>query len=368
MNTVKNLIVGCGISGAVIARQLAEAGEKALVIDIKNHIGGNIYDYSDNGITVHKYGPHIFHTNNKEVWDFISRFTKWLPYQHKVLGLVDGQFIPIPFNLNSLRKVFPTILADKIETKLLDKFGINKKVPILELRQAGDKDLEFLAQYIYEKIFLEYTIKQWGLSPDKIDPNVSARVPVYISRDDRYFQDKYQGIPLNGYTAMIKQLLNHPNIEVCLKKPFDKNRMKYTRLFWTGSVDELFEYKFGELPYRSVYLDFQKHNSQEFQKLAVINYPCNYDFTRICEYKWFLNEQSDKIIISYEYPQKFKLGKNDRCYPIVSQDNNNLYDKYLDEVKKLKNVYCLGRLGDYKYYDMDKAVLRALELYGEILK
>jgi UDP-galactopyranose mutase len=144
--------------------------------------------------------------------------------------------------------------------------------------------------------------------------------------------------------------------------------MKYTRLFWTGSVDELFEYKFGELPYRSVYLDFQKHNSQEFQKLAVINYPCNYDFTRICEYKWFLNEQSDKIIISYEYPQKFKLGKNDRCYPIVSQDNNNLYDKYLDEVKKLKNVYCLGRLGDYKYYDMDKAVLRALELYGEILK
>ena len=360
-----NLIVGCGISGATIARLLADQGEQVVIIDSKDHIAGNIYDYYDDGICVHKYGTHIFHTSNKQVWDFISRFCQWYPYQHKVRGLIDGQIVPIPFNLNTLHAVFPESLADKIEKKLLDNFGLNVKVPILELRKKDDPDLQFLAQYVYEKIFLEYTLKQWGKKPDEIDPSVSGRVPVYISRDDRYFQDKYQGIPIDGYTKMIQKMLDSPNITVKTNTNFDKN-MKYDRLFWTGSIDEFFDYKYGELPYRSERFEFIKYPFSKFQDAAVINYPCNYDWTRIGEYKYFLNNQSDKTIVSYEYPEAFENGKNERYYPIANEANDKLYNDYLNLAKNTKNVYFCGRLGDYKYYDMDKAVARAIDLINGI--
>lgn len=365
MGKIDNLIVGCGISGASLARMLADAGKKVVVIDSKTHIAGNIFDYYQDGICVHKYGTHIFHTSNKEVWDFVSRFCQWYPYQHKVRGLIDGQIVPIPFNLNTLHAVFPKCLADKIEQKLLDNFGLNVKVPILELRKKDDKDLQFLAQYIYEKVFLEYTLKQWGQTPDEIDPSVSGRVPVYISRDDRYFQDKYQGIPIGGYTAMIKNMLNHKNITVKLKTPFNKN-MKYDRLFWTGSIDEFFDYKYGELPYRSERFEFITFPYSKFQDVAVVNYPCNYDFTRIGEYKYFLNDISNKTIVSYEYPENFQRGKNDRYYPIANSDTTALYNKYIKETKRMTNVHFFGRLGDYKYYDMDKAVARSMDLFKEV--
>ncbi len=243
----KTIIVGAGISGASLARLLAERGESVLVIDAKDHIAGNCYDCLEDGIMVHKYGTHIFHTNNKDVWDFLCRFTKWYPYQHKVLGLVDGQTIPIPFNLNSLHLVFPKNMADKLELRLIENFGFNKKIPILKLRESGDGDLQFLADYIYQKIFLEYTLKQWGLAPDEIDPAITGRVPVYISRDDRYFQDRYQGIPMGGFTAMVGRLLDHPNIAVQLNTPFDKG-MQYKRLFHTGSIDEFFDISLENCP------------------------------------------------------------------------------------------------------------------------
>ena len=358
---MKNLIVGCGISGATMARLLADQGEQVVIIDSKNHIAGNIYDYYSDGICVHKYGTHIFHTSNKDVWDFISRFCQWYPYQHRVRGLIDGQIVPIPFNLNSLHALFPASIANKIEQKLLDNFGMNVKVPILELRKKDDKDLQFLAQYIYEKIFLEYTLKQWGQTPDEIDPSVSGRVPVYISRDDRYFQDKYQGIPIGGYTAMIKNMLNHKNITVKLKTPFSKN-MKYDRLFWTGSIDEFFDYRYGQLPYRSERFEFITFPYSRFQDVAVVNYPCNYDFTRIGEYKHFLNDQSDKTIVSYEYPEGFEHGENDRYYPIANDVNAELYHHHLSLAKDMPKLFSFGWLGDYKYYDMDKAVARCLEL------
>ncbi len=358
---MKNLIVGCGISGATLARQLAERGEQVTIIDTKEHVAGNIYDYYSEGICVHKYGTHIFHTSNKAVWDFVSQFCQWRPYQHTVRGLIDGQIVPIPFNLNSLHALFPKSIADKIEQKLLDNFGLNVKVPILELRKKDDKDLQFLAQYIYDKIFLEYTLKQWGQTPDEIDPTVSGRVPVYISRDDRYFQDKYQGIPIGGYTAMIKRMLNHKNITVKLKTPFNKN-MKYDRLFWTGSIDEFFDFQYGALPYRSERFEFITFPYSKFQDVAVVNYPCNYDFTRIGEYKHFLNDQSPKTIVSYEYPEPFIDGQNDRYYPIANDANAALYQKYLKLAAATPNVYFCGRLGDYKYYDMDKAIARCLEL------
>ena len=363
MSKHKNLIVGAGISGATLARKLAE-DEPVVVIDAKPHVGGNCFDERQNGIMLHRYGTHIFHTDDKNVWDFLSRFTKWYPYQHKVRGLIDGQIVPIPFNLNSLHQVFPQNMADTMESRLIEHFGFNKKVPILELRKTGDKDLEFLAEYVYQKIFLEYTLKQWGLTPDDIDPAVTGRVPVYVSRDDRYFQDKYQGIPLDGYTAMIEKMLDHPNISVELNTPYHKS-MTSERLFYTGPIDEFFDYQLGELPYRSIRLDFATFNKPLFQEAAVVNYPCNYDWTRIGEYKWFLDDQSEETTVSFEYPEAFERGRNERYYPIAGNKNAELYNRYLAMAKEMPNVHFLGRLGDYKYYDMDDAVARALELAAQ---
>lgn len=367
MIKIKNLVVGCGFSGATIARKIAEdLDQRVVIIDARPHIGGNSYDYFDsNNICIHKYGTHIFHTNSKLVWSFLAKFTKWYPYQHKVKGLLEGQYVPIPFNLNSLHQIFPSFIADKLEKHLIEKFGFNKKVSILELRKTNDKDLIFLAEYIYQKIFLEYTLKQWDMKPEEIDASVSERVPIHVSRDDRYFQDRYQGIPLEGYTKLISNMLDHPNIEIKLCTSFLKD-MEYENLFYTGSIDEFFEYKLEQLPYRSIKLDFLEFSYDKFQKAAVINYPCNYDFTRIGEYKWFLNNQSSKTVVSYEYPEQFKLGKNERYYPIVNEKNQMLYNKYLELTKNMPNMHFLGRLGDYKYYDMDKAIERALTLFENI--
>ena len=370
MKHVKNLIVGAGFSGATLAHKIAtELNEEVAIIDSKSHIGGNCYDYYDhNGICIHQYGTHIFHTNLKNVWDFVSQFTKWNPYMHSVKGLIDGQLVPIPFNLNSIHQVFPRSIADKLESKLIETFGFNVKVPILKLRDTGDKDLAFLADYIYEKIFLHYTLKQWGMKPEDLDPAVTGRVPVYISRDDRYFQDKYQGIPLQGYTKVIEKMLDHSKIKVSLNTPFEKikNDVTYDRLFYTGPIDEFFNYELGELPYRSLKFDFIEFDKPYFQSSSVINYPNNYDFTRIGEYKYFLDDKSNKTVVSFEYPQAFKNGENDRYYPIVKDENGALYAEYLEKAKTLPNVYFLGRLGDYKYYDMDKAIARALEVFERI--
>ena len=343
MEKIKNLVVGAGFSGATIARRIAEElGEDVLVIDAKNHIAGNCYDYWDkNGICVQQYGAHIFHTNLKNVWDFISRFTKWHPYMHHVKAYIDGQEVPIPFNLNSIHQVFPNSIADKLEQKLIDKFGFNVKVPILQLRDTGDKDLEFLADYIYEKVFLRYTLKQWGMKPEDLDPSVTGRVPVYISRDNRYFQDVYQGIPMGGYTKVVENILSHPNIQVKLNTKFEPDKFQYERLFFTGAIDEFFGYELGQLPYRSLKFNFVVLDKPYFQSNSVINYPNNYDFTRIAEYKHFLDNQSDKTVVSFEYPETFEEGKSERYYPIVKDENQALYDQYLKKVESLQNIHFL---------------------------
>ena len=363
-----NLVVGAGFSGAVIARLLADNGEKVLVIDKKNHLAGNSYDYRDeNGIMIHKYGSHIFHTSNEKVWAFLKRFTDFNQYMHKVIAVIDGIQTTIPFNFNTLYDVFPQTLAKRLEEKLLEKFEYNKKVPILEFQKQDDDDLKFLAQYVYEKVFLHYTTKQWGVSPKDVDGAVTARVPVYLSKDDRYFQDKYQGIPLQGYTKVVENILNHENIEVKLNTEYSKSmRNQYKRIFYTGPIDEFFEYKLGTLPYRSVNFKLETYDREFYQQNSVVNYPCNYDFTRIHEYKYYLNDKSEKTVIAKEYSEFFELGKNERYYPIPNPQNSELYAKYLKEAESLPNVYFLGRLGDYKYYDMDKAISRAIELYEEI--
>ena len=366
-----NLVVGAGFSGAVIANLLAERlGEYVLVVDKKDHIAGNCFDYRDeNGIMIHKYGSHIFHTNNEKVWKYLKQFTDFNTYMHKVIGILDGIETHIPFNFNTLYDVFPQSLAKRLEQKLLDVFEINTKVPILEFQKQDDDDLKFLAKYVYEKIFLHYTTKQWGVTPVDVDGAVTARVPVYLSKDNRYFQDKYQGIPLEGYTKVVERMLDSDKIEVRLNTDYREFKGEnFKRIFYTGSIDEFFDYKFGQLPYRSVSFKFETHNIPIYQQAACVNYPCNYDFTRIHEYKHYLSDLSPKTVIAKEYSQDFELGKNERYYPVPKPENTDLYNKYLAEAKNLDNVYFLGRLGDYKYYDIDKAVLRALELFEEICK
>ncbi len=369
-----NIIVGSGFSGSTMARLIAEKlDEKVVVVDKKDHIAGNSYDYRDeNGIMIHKYGSHIFHTNNEKVWSFLKKFTVFNTYMHEVVGIIDGIEAQIPFNFTTLYQIFPETLAKRLEEKLLKKFEYNKKVPILEFQKQDDEDLKFLAEYVYEKIFLNYTTKQWGVSPKDVDGAVTARVPVYLSKDNRYFQDKYQGIPLEGYTKVVEKMLDYPNIEVILNKDFAKLKkensdlVKNARIFYTGSIDEFFDYKFGKLPYRSVNFKLETHNREFYQTHACINYPNNYDFTRIHEYKHYLNDKSEKTVIAKEYSEFFELGKNERYYPIASEENAKLYQKYLDEAKNLKDVYFFGRLGDYKYYNMDLAVARAIELFEEV--
>ncbi len=367
------VVVGAGISGATVAERLAVAGTRVLVLEAKAHIGGNCYDFRDaNGICVHRYGTHIFHTNEHRVWDYLSRFTTWRPYFHKVLAQIDGSLVPVPFNLNSVRAVFPPTLATRLEEKLVSAFGFGARTTILDLRGNADADLRFLGNYVYEKVFLHYTLKQWGKTPEEIDPAVTARVPLFVSRDDGYFRDKYQAIPRAGYTPMLEKMLAHANIEVRLNTPRAEARAGVpagTPIFFTGAIDEFFGFAFGALPYRSVSFEFAEFEQEFFQPVACVNYPCHYDFTRIGEYKHFLGDKSPRTVVSFEFPSAFERGKNEPCYPIANAETSALYARYVAEARRaFPQVRFLGRLGDYKYYDMDKAVLRALDVAEAFLR
>ena len=286
---------------------------------------------------------------------------------HKEAALAEGNFISLPFNLNSIYNVFPKKLAERLENKLIKKYGWGEKVSILDIKTKPffwDKDLDFLASYIYENVFIHYANKKW----DRRDLDLS-NVCVHINRDDRAFNDKYQGIFKEGYTKLIENILNHKNIKILLDVDFKNiDASGFDRIFYTGSIDEFFDYKFGQLPYRSVNFKFETYDKEYYQSNACVNYPCNYDFTRIHEYKYYLDDKSDKTVIAKEYSEFYEQGKNERYYPIPKDENVQLYQKYLSEADKLENVYFLGRLGDYKYYDMDKAILRALEVFEEVEK
>ncbi|MDD5015063.1 MAG: UDP-galactopyranose mutase, partial [Atribacterota bacterium] len=359
------IVVGAGVSGVVIAERIAtQLNEKVLVIEKRNHIAGNCYDYKDeNGILIQEYGPHIFHTNYKDVWSYLSHFSDWIYYQHKVLGFIDGKYVPIPFNLNTLYGLMPLKLAEGLEKKLINNFGYNRKVPILELKKIEDKDLRYLADFIYEKFFLHYSEKQWGLKPEDMDSSVTARVPVIISRDDRYFQDKYQGIPKESYTKLIEKITQNKNIEVQLKTDFKdiRDKLKYKKLFYTGPIDEFFDYKFGKLDYRYVNIDFQTLNIENYQLAAVVNYPNDYEYTRITEFKKFNMQKSKNTTIGIEVPGNDGF----MAWPVLNEKNKEKFQKYWQEAEKLKkeNIYFVGRLAEYKYYDMDDAVAKALQVF-----
>lgn len=378
---IDSLIIGAGFAGAVMAERLAKSGKKVLVIDKRPHIAGNCYDIHDqNNILIHKYGPHLFHTNNKEVWDYLSQFTEWEIYHHKVLAFIDGKNVPIPFNFNTLYKVFPTLVAKSLEKKLLAAYPLGSKIPILELKKSEDKDLQKLADYIYNKIFVNYTAKQWGLRPDEMDRAVTARVPVLIGRDNRYFTDTYQAVPKYGYTKLFEQILAHPNIQVMLNTDFKEIGSinedgiylfgeKYNRqVIYTGQIDELFDCKLGELPYRSVKMDFELIDQIQYQEATTINYPNDYTFTRITEFKHIHPIECSTTTILKEYPQNYKRGQNTPYYPIFTDENQKLYTKYVEYAKNYPNLILLGRLAEYKYYDMDDIVEKALQLTSILIK
>lgn len=377
------VIIGAGFAGAVLAERIAtKQNKKVLLVDKRQHVGGNCYDYKDdNGIIVHKYGPHLFHSNIRQVWEYLSQFTEWDIYQHQVLVCIDGKSVPIPFNLNTLHEVFSESMANRLEEKLLAEYDYNSKVPILKLKQSEDKDLQFLADFVYEKIFLHYTMKQWGMKPEEIDGAVTARVPIFVGRDNRYFNDKYQGVPKKGYTGIFNNMLNHHNIKLMLNTsakeileltndggiklfgmPFDG------KVIYTGLLDDLFNYEFGELPYRSVNMVFESIEKKDYQKSATVNYPCNYEFTRITEFKKIHYADVPNTTILKEYPQEYKRGINTPYYPIFTEDNQAMYKKYADKAAEYKQLVLVGRLAEYRYYDIDDIVERALWVFNNIFR
>jgi UDP-galactopyranose mutase len=373
------IIVGAGFAGSVLANLLAtKNNKKVLIIDRRDHIGGNCFDSVDeHGILIHNYGPHLFHTESKKVWHYLSQFTSWHNYHHKVEGFIDGQFVPIPFNLNTLYKLFPDFMASSIEKKLIENYGYGNKVAILELQKTEDKELKFIADFIYEKIFSHYSAKQWGKKIEELDSAVSARVPISISKDDRYFYDPFQAMPREGYTKLFQMMLSHPNIEIKTSTEFkellhvSENSFIYEgkafegEVIFTGMIDELFDFKFGNLPYRSIELVFENHKIESFQNATTVNYPNDYDYTRITEFKKMYDAKNPSTTIAKEYPQEFVYGKNTPYYPLFTDENQKRYEEYKEYAKSFKNLTLIGRLAEYKYYDMDDIVLRALKVYEE---
>ena len=373
------IIIGSGIAGAAAARVLAEEqGRKVLVLEKKHHIGGNCYDGKDEyGILVHWYGPHIFHTDNEEVYEWLSRFTDWYAFGHEVVARVGDKLLPVPFNLNTLKMVYGEEKAAVLEKKLVDTFGFGARVPILKLREQQDEDLRAIADYVYENVFLRYTMKQWGQTPEEIDPAVTGRVPVVISYDNRYFGDKYQGMPLDGFTPMFEKMLAHPNIEVHTNtnakdvlaiseeegKVLLDGQEFHGTVIYTGPVDELFDCRFGRLPYRTLRFDFEHYDRPDYQGHSVVNYTVSEDYTRITEFKYLTGQKADSTTIVKEYPFAYTGAEGEiPYYAIMNEENNALYQRYADLAAKLPDFHLLGRLAEYKYYNIDAMAARAIAL------
>lgn len=378
------IVVGAGYAGSVCARRVAEgAGFRVAVLERREHIAGNAYDYvNDEGILVHKYGPHIYHTYSERVHEFLSRFTKWTDYQHKVLANIHGTLMPVPFNHTSLKLAFGEDRGEELYRKLVDTFGEDKKVPIMELRQKNDPDLQEVADYVYENVFLYYTMKQWGQTPDQIDPSVTGRVPVFIGDDDRYFpQAHYQGMPEDGYTVLFEHMLDHDLIDVFVGVDardiftLDENNVSVCgkvyggEIVYTGPLDELFNLDLGALPYRTLDMQFETLEQDQFQPVGTVNYTTSEDFTRITEFKNMTGQVvPGKTTIMKEFSHAYEPGSGQTpYYAIIDPENRALYERYLERVQNLTNFHPVGRLAEYRYYDMDAVTDSALELSDEII-
>ena len=364
------IVVGAGFTGATFAERMATAGRRVLIVDRRAHIGGNAHDETNaHGILVHRYGPHIFHTNSEAVWRYLGKFTEWRAYEHRVLGLVEGKLVPIPFNLDSLAALFSKKAAARIESALITQYGFGKRVPILKLRTSEQPDIRDFADYVYRNVFEGYTLKQWQLRPEELSASVTARVPISVSRDARYFQDIFQAIPLRGYAEMFRRMLEHPNIVVALNYDWKRSMIKgrHTRVLFTGAIDEFLDYRFGPLPYRSIRFEERTLQKPQEQPVGTINYPNDYNFTRITEQKIITGQQAPVTTLITEFPRSHEPGRTIAHYPIPRDENRLLYGKYAAAVKaEFPDVCFAGRLADYQYYDMDQACARALKLASEL--
>ncbi|MCI8333841.1 MAG: UDP-galactopyranose mutase [Lachnospiraceae bacterium] len=373
------VVIGSGIAGAAAARVLAEEqGKQVLVLERRPHIGGNCYDREDEyGILIHQYGPHIFHTNDEEVYAWLSRFTDWYEFGHEVVARVGERLIPVPFNLNTLKMVYGEEKGERLAGKLANTFGAGARVPILKLREQTDPEIQAIADFVYENIFLKYTMKQWGQKPEEIDPAVTGRVPVVISYDNRYFGDKYQGMPKDGYTPMFEKILAHPGIEVRtgtdareileLRKEEGKVYLEGREfdgaVIYTGAADELFGCRYGRLPYRSLRFDFEHYRIPDYQGHSVVNYTVSEEFTRITEFKHLTGQKAEGTTIVKEYPFAYTGAEGEiPYYAILNEENLALYQRYAALAEKFPDFYLLGRLAEYKYYNIDAMAARALGL------
>lgn len=358
------LIVGAGFAGAVIAERLASvADKKVLLVDRRNHIGGNAYDhYNEHGILIHKYGPHIFHTNCDRIFAYLSQFTDWLPYEHRVLAQVDGMLVPIPINRTTVNVLYGLNLSTDEE---VESFFRSKAEPVSTYRTSEDVVIGRVGRELYEKFFRGYTRKQWGMDPSELDASVTSRVPTRTNTDDRYFTDKHQFMPLHGYTKMFERMLSHPNIKVMLNADYREVRsiIPHKEVVFTGPVDEYFNYRFGKLPYRSLEFKHETIDEENVLPASVVNYPMDHAYTRITEFKKLTGQQHRKSSIVYEFPR----AEGDPYYPIPKPECTALYNRYKELADMTQGVHFVGRLATYKYYNMDQVVGQALTTFEKIM-
>ena len=356
------LIVGAGFAGSVLAERLANVlGQRVLIVDKRPHIGGNAYDrYDDAGILIHPYGPHIFHTNSEDIFEYLSRFTQWRPYQHRVLASVDGQLVPMPINLDTINKLYGLNLT----SFELDKFFESVAEKKDEVKTSEDVVVSKVGRELYNKFFRGYTRKQWGLDPSELDASVTARVPTRTNRDDRYFSDTYQAMPLHGYTRMFEKMLSHPNIKVMLNTDYREivDLVPWNHMVYTGPVDAFFGYQYGKLPYRSLRFEHVNVPREQFQPVGTVNYPNEYGYTRISEFKHITGQEHPTTSVVYEYP----CAEGDPYYPVPRPENAQLYKLYEAKAEETPNVTFVGRLATYRYYNMDQVVGQALAAFRKL--
>ena len=358
------LIVGAGFAGSVLAERLANVlGQRVLIVDKRPHIGGNAYDrHDDAGVLIHPYGPHIFHTNSAAIFEYLSRFTEWRPYQHRVLASVDGQEVPMPINLDTVNKLYGLNLTSFEMEKWFESVA-EKKDRILT---SEDVVVSKIGRDLYNKFFRGYTRKQWALDPSELDASVTARVPTRTNRDDRYFTDTYQAMPKSGYTRMFERMLASPNIKIMLNTDYREvaDLLPWKRMVYTGPIDAFFNYRHGRLPYRSLEFRHVTHAQEQFQAVGTVNYPNDYGYTRVSEFKHITGQKHASTSIVYEYP----CADGDPYYPVPRPENAALYKLYEAEAEQMDDVTFVGRLATYSYYNMDQVVGQALAAFKRLEK
>jgi UDP-galactopyranose mutase len=356
------LIVGAGFAGSVLAERLAsEAGQRVLLVDKRSHIGGNAFDrYDDAGVLIHPYGPHIFHTNSADVFDYLSRFTEWRPYQHRVLASVDGQLLPMPINLDTVNRLYGLSLT----SFELEDFFASVAEKTESIRTSEDVVVSKVGRDLYKKFFRGYTRKQWGLDPSELDASVTARVPTRTNRDDRYFTDTYQAMPLHGYTRMFERMLRHPNIHVMLNTDYRNivGAVGWRHMVYSGPIDGFFDHRHGKLPYRSLEFVHQTLQQSQAQPVGTVNHPNDHGYTRVSEFKHITGQQHACTSLVYEYPR----ADGDPFYPVPRSENATLYQRYEEDANVLSDVTFVGRLAHYKYYNMDQVVGQALATFKRL--